>query len=41
MATANDVQLRFDYNALDKETRVFALDRTEHIHNLAPFGHRS
>jgi Protein of unknown function (DUF3102) len=30
-----EIQLRFDYGALDTETRRFVLERTERIHNLA------
>jgi hypothetical protein len=30
-----EIQLRFDYEALDTETRRFVLERTERIHNLA------
>ena len=30
-----EIQLRFDYEALDGETRAFVLERAERIHNLA------
>lgn len=32
---AQEIQLRFDYELLDAETRVFVLERAERIHNLA------
>ena len=32
---ASEIQLRFDYNALDVETRAFVLERAERIHELA------